>query len=54
MKTRLKVKDYRGVIIEILIPSYVRSDEITITTNFEVEKEEITCEVNTINIVEKK
>lgn len=54
MKTKLKVKDYRGTIIEILIPGYVKSDEITVSSNFEVETEEIICETNSINIIEKK
>lgn len=54
MKTRLKVKDYRGTIIEILIPSYVKSDDITVSTDFEIEKEEVICETNSINIIEKK
>ncbi|NME63795.1 hypothetical protein HF846_04165 [Clostridium cadaveris] len=54
MKTRLKVKDYRGTIIEILIPNYIKSDEINVSSSFEIEKEEIVCETNSINIVEKK
>ena len=54
MKTKLRIKDYRGVIIEIVIPSHVKSADINVSSNFKVEKEEIVCEVNSINIVEKK
>lgn len=54
MKTKLRIKDYRGIIVEIVIPSYVKSADINVSSNFIVEKEEIVCETNSINIVEKK
>ena len=53
MKTRLEVKDYRGVIVKITLPIGVNTDDIIVSNDFEIEKSELICETNVISINQK-
>lgn len=53
MKTRLEVKDYRGVILKIILPTGINADDIIVSDGFKIEKSELICETNVVSINQK-